>query len=206
MRGWNECPRCAGTGNGEGGRGCGYQPPAVDHRVELAEVALARWKAERGTAVAGAGGLGGFIVDHGSLREPWKIPSDIPEQPRTGTVLFVSPYHTEEFDEATKAHARELLASCRAIDPDFGKATDLLHPTGRCTCGGEGECEWCKGLCPACLGDCYETQCPVCDSTGWRPDEPELPDYGALGYPETEVRNTPHRFETLAAQVLSWWR
>lgn len=23
-------------------------------------------------------------------------------------------------------------------------ATDLLHPTGRCTCYGEGTCEWCK--------------------------------------------------------------
>lgn len=26
MRGWPDCPRCAGTGNGEGGRGCGYWP------------------------------------------------------------------------------------------------------------------------------------------------------------------------------------
>lgn len=32
------------------------------------------------------------------------------------------------------------------------------------------------------------------------------PDYAALGYPETEVRTTPYSFQTLVAQVLSWWR
>lgn len=33
-----------------------------------------------------------------------------------------------------------------------------------------------------------------------------MPDYEALGYPETEVRTTPYSFQTLVAQVLSWWR
>lgn len=34
---------------------------------------------------------------------------------------------------------------------------DPLHPTGRCTCGGEGRCDWCKAHpdpedCPECAG------------------------------------------------------
>lgn len=27
---------------------------------------------------------------------------------------------------------------------------DELHPLGRCTCGGEGRCDWCQRACPAC--------------------------------------------------------
>lgn len=27
---------------------------------------------------------------------------------------------------------------------------DPLHPLGRCTCGGEGRCEWCQRRCPDC--------------------------------------------------------
>lgn len=63
---------------------------------------------------------------------------------------------------------------------------DELHPTGRCTCGGEGRCEWCHRACEACQGDCYETPCEVCGSTGYRPEA----DYEALGYQETEAYET----------------
>lgn len=27
---------------------------------------------------------------------------------------------------------------------------DILHPTGSCTCHGEGKCEWCKTRCISC--------------------------------------------------------
>lgn len=125
---------------------------------------------------------------------------------------------------------------------------DPLHPTGRCTCGGEGRCEWCQKICQTCGGDGVGEEawlaCGDCLGTGWRPDgdrralelqlldicengqhsfswrmglepcrycglptggeDPE--DYEALGYPETEVRTTPHSFGTIAAQVRSWWR
>jgi hypothetical protein len=63
---------------------------------------------------------------------------------------------------------------------------DELHPTGRCTCGGEGRCEWCHRICEVCMGDCYETSCGACGSAGYRPE----PDYEALGYPETEAYET----------------
>lgn len=29
-------------------------------------------------------------------------------------------------------------------------ASDPLHPTGRCSCGGEGQCEWCRVPCTDC--------------------------------------------------------
>lgn len=28
--------------------------------------------------------------------------------------------------------------------------TDVLHPTGHCSCAGEGRCAWCKRPCPGC--------------------------------------------------------
>jgi hypothetical protein len=42
-----------------------------------------------------------------------------------------------------------------------------LHPYGRCTCSGEGTCEWCQRLCPECLG----AGCPKCRQTGWQDSE-----------------------------------
>lgn len=56
------------------------------------------------------------------------------------------------------------------------RAADALHPTGRCTCGGQGECEWCM------------SHCVHCGSSTWPHDESEPGDYEALGYPETEAR------------------
>lgn len=33
MKGWYECPRCTGTGRGEGQRLCGYEPPKVESQA-----------------------------------------------------------------------------------------------------------------------------------------------------------------------------
>jgi len=38
-------------------------------------------------------------------------------------------------------------------------ADDILHANGRCTCHGEGRCEWCKGICTTCGGDGRAPQC-----------------------------------------------
>jgi hypothetical protein len=44
-------------------------------------------------------------------------------------------------DPQCKAHDRVLTETEQtATDPD------PLHPTGRCTCAGEGDCEWCKAI------------------------------------------------------------
>ena len=47
--------------------------------------------------------------------------------PEHGTtrVLLVEPFHREDYDPENKAYFAKLMASCRAIDPDFGMATDL---------------------------------------------------------------------------------
>lgn len=86
-----------------------------------------------------------------------------------------------------------------------------LHPTGRCTCGGEGRCAWCSRPCPACgvptieHGDtCISMQraCSRCGGLqnvlllhyGWVCDfclgGDRMPDYEALGYPETACGNS----------------
>ena len=52
-------------------------------------------------------------------------------------------------------------------------ATDLLHPTGRCTCAGERRCEWCKRICRECDGDGRDFPgtgpCRRCMGSGWEP-------------------------------------
>ena len=64
---------------------------------------------------------------------------------------------------------------------------DPLHPTGRCTCHGEGTCEWCVLICPACGGDPRPNGCASCNDSGWRhghaPDPP-------LGVVEPEAAAT----------------
>lgn len=40
---------------------------------------------------------------------------------------------------------------CAMYEPPH-TAPDPLHPTGRCTCGGEGSCEWCMSHCDHCGG------------------------------------------------------
>ncbi len=69
--------------------------------------------------------------------------------------------------EEAAASWRELVKSTRPVE------LDQLHPTGRCTCGGSGDCEWCM------------SHCLYCGSSVWPHDEDEAADYEALGYPET---------------------
>jgi hypothetical protein len=129
--------------------------------------------------------------------KPWVIPADIPAEP-TKKVIVIGPHHREEITDPETVAAFEKLMVCTR------PATfDELHPTGRCTCGGEGLCAWCQEICERCMGDCYEYPCNACNSTGLKDGGV---DYEALGYPETEFRYTPHAFETLVDQVESWWR
>lgn len=39
---------------------------------------------------------------------------------------------------------------------------DPLHPTGRCSCGGEGRCNWCKAHCVLCGASLLENRKGVC--------------------------------------------
>lgn len=44
--------------------------------------------------------------------------------------------------------AEEPLAT---VSPEARSANELvLHPTGHCTCGGEGDCDWCRTPCSGC--------------------------------------------------------
>ncbi|WP_147446635.1 hypothetical protein [Corallococcus sp. CA047B] len=36
------------------------------------------------------------------------------------------------------------------LTPMGSQVTDAMHPTGRCTCAGEGACEWCRARCSIC--------------------------------------------------------
>lgn len=61
------------------------------------------------------------------------------------------PFDMDDDGESTDAQYAGLIAM-RAIQ-DTGSADDLLHPNGRCKCGGEGKCEWCNQC-----DDCAESQ------------------------------------------------
>lgn len=112
-------------------------------------------------------------------------------------------------------------------DPGFGKPTELdpLHPTGRCTCGGEGRCAWCAEICQTCGGTAVADEpwhvCDACKGTGYA-DGLELTageraakveairanecDYAALGYPETELwSGDALAFHSLAVGARSSW-
>jgi hypothetical protein len=95
-------------------------------------------------------------------------------------VTVIGPHYREEIGPEAMAAFEKLAAFTSPA------SFDELHPTGRCTCGGEGNCQWCQRVCPVCMGDCMDTLCDACDSTGWAFLEPQAPDYEALGYPETE--------------------
>ncbi len=41
-----------------------------------------------------------------------------------------------------------------------------MHPTGACTCGGEGECEWCEDHCISCGSELSGEPCRPCSGTG----------------------------------------
>lgn len=47
-----------------------------------------------------------------------------------------------------------------------------LHPTGRCTCAGEGECEWCQSHCLECGMALRDDECPNCSDKPDPMDEP----------------------------------
>ncbi len=50
------------------------------------------------------------------------------------------------------------------FSPQFEVNNDgahALHPTGSCTCGGEGSCEWCQGICARCGGTGREPTVPT---------------------------------------------
>lgn len=37
---------------------------------------------------------------------------------------------------------------------------DPLHPNGRCSCGGEGQCAWCRSICQLCGYPPHAGECP----------------------------------------------
>lgn len=49
---------------------------------------------------------------------------------------------------------------------DLTPPDDLLHPDGRCRCGGEGTCAWCLAHCLECGVNIFEppTPCTSCDA------------------------------------------
>ena len=50
-----------------------------------------------------------------------------------------------------RKHLRSALKGLEKRYKDRQEMTDAtLHPSGRCTCGGEGSCEWCKTHCVHC--------------------------------------------------------
>jgi hypothetical protein len=80
------------------------------------------------------------------------------------------------------SEARALLESL-IFEVRRRRADELLHPTGRCTCGGEGECVWCLKPCPGCGEKYIECQCEVPE---WRHGAPKR-----LGCYEVEWTDEP---------------
>lgn len=104
---------------------------------------------------------------------------------RDGTVVVIyynpeddSPWFVRELSEFRERFEIVPLNLGEAVTPDLDREVlgEALHPNGRCTCAGEGKCEWCKGLCPTCggSGDCPPGQeiagvrnvCPTCSGSG----------------------------------------
>lgn len=44
------------------------------------------------------------------------------------------------------------------------EASALLHPFGRCSCGNEGQCAWCRSTCPGCGSTPHGGDCPDFES------------------------------------------
>jgi len=49
----------------------------------------------------------------------------------------------EDF-EALVENLHDDIAPPPEVEPNEAEAADPLHPTGKCTCVGEGRCDWCK--------------------------------------------------------------
>jgi len=47
-------------------------------------------------------------------------------------------------DDRAQEEASALLELLEALDSIGFHLTEPLHPTGKCRCAGEGECEWCE--------------------------------------------------------------
>jgi hypothetical protein len=74
-------------------------------------------------------------------------------------------WHVHAFDveRCNKHGAKRDPTTCAEYTPK-SETDHALHPTGRCTCAGEGRCEWCRTICPVCGGG--DVRCPSCDGTG----------------------------------------
>jgi hypothetical protein len=64
-----------------------------------------------------------------------------------------------------RKHLRSALKGLEKRYKDRQEMTDAtLHPSGRCTCAGEGSCEWCKTHCIECgMERDGDGLCPHCD-------------------------------------------
>lgn len=121
---------------------------------------------------------------------PWVIPSDIPAESApvhrwtfaSGRTLTFTGEFGGEYRSAVRLGPKELWETLE----------DPLHPLGRCTCGGEGRCEWCTRPCPTCG-----------ELTAYHGDKCLEDDYEALGYPETEAgyEHRPELLETILSTV-----
>lgn len=67
-------------------------------------------------------------------------------------------------DEAAKVRERFSEKLRERFSEQQRTATDaVFHPTGRCTCAGEGACEWCQSHCLHCgVGLLEDGTCPGC--------------------------------------------
>ncbi|WP_304504107.1 hypothetical protein [Corallococcus sp. EGB] len=53
----------------------------------------------------------------------------------------------ERIDSSLAKLGHELTPTGRLVASEVDA---MLHPSGRCTCAGEGQCEWCRARCDAC--------------------------------------------------------
>lgn len=129
-------------------------------------------------------------------KKAWDAGADIPKEPTERLIIAGSGGRMWESEPMPMGTFDSLRAA----------AESSLHPTGRCTCGGEGRCAWCDEICPTCLGSCVGDEpwlvCEFCGGTGYADGmyltaeqraakvadiRADVADYEALGYLETET-------------------
>lgn len=130
-------------------------------------------------------------------KKAWDAGADIPEEPTERLIIAGSGGRMWESGPMPMGTFDSLRAA----------AESSLHPTGRCTCGGEGRCAWCQEICRECMGSCVGDEawlvCEACNGTGYTDGvvltteeraakvaaiRADVADYEALGYPETDYR------------------